>query len=95
MVGTATDFPAAETPNMADKSRPDSDCFDALDKVMIAALSATQISEMTRAELIRVVERTCLPQTAAQCNDYLAFAERPTLERLVFLARRCCRNLGY
>ncbi|MBT6493126.1 MAG: hypothetical protein HOL01_01115 [Planctomycetaceae bacterium] len=94
-MGTATGFPAAETPNMADKSHPDSDCFDALDNVMIAALSARQISEMTRAELIRVVERTCLPQTAAQCKAHLAFAERPTLERLVYLARRYCRNLGY
>ena len=95
MSGATAEFPAVETLITADKASRDSDNLEALDKPMIAALSPHQISEMTRDELVRLVEKTGLPITAMQCSVQLTCADRQTLERLVYLARRCCRNQGY
>jgi hypothetical protein len=64
-------------------------------KSSIASLSALQISRMsdhTLVELISLVQ-LYLPQSIV-CHR-LRLCDRPTLERLAFLARRICRNQGY
>ncbi|TVS18142.1 MAG: hypothetical protein EA424_11420 [Planctomycetaceae bacterium] len=54
----------------------------------IAELSSSQISEMSRAELVRVVRAARLPSMQIRPEH----ADRVTLERLAHLARLCCRN---
>ena len=67
---------------------------DALDKSDVAELSLLKISRMTCDELIRVIRAAQLPLLRPDADEQLEFQDRPTLERLVYLARRCCRNQG-
>ena len=67
---------------------------EALDKSDVAELSLLQISRMTCDELIRVIRAAQLPLLRPDVDEQLEFQDRPTLERLVYLARRCCRNQG-
>ena len=60
----------------------------AWDQASIAELSSTQISEMSRAELARVVRAARLPMMRIRPE----YADRVTLERLVHLACLCCHN---
>lgn len=69
--------------------------LEALDKADLAELSSVQISRMTCDELIRVVRATQLPLLRPETDEHLEFYDRPTLERLVYLVRRCCRKQGF
>jgi hypothetical protein len=62
------------------------------DKVAVAALTHDGISEMTSDDMVAVIETVSSP-TGGFVD--LATNDRPTLERLVYLARRTCRNQGY
>ena len=95
MAQTTAQFLPATTSGSDRASGPHWDNSDAFDKAKIASLSATQISEMTRTELIRVIENTSIPVAAGRHNVHVVCADRQTLERLAFLARRCCQNQGY
>ena len=66
--------------------------FRALDRQMIACPSSLEISRMTPAELARVIRASKLLVLRPEIENHLAYYDRPTLERLVYLARRCCRN---
>ena len=68
---------------------------DALDKFIVAGLAPTQISRMTCDELVRVVLAAQLPLLQPEIKARLECYDRQKLERLVYLARRCCRNQGY
>jgi hypothetical protein len=63
-----------------------------LDKVAVAALTQDVISEMAPEELIEAIQTITLP--SGRSLD-LRMKDRPTLERLVYLARRACRNQGH
>jgi hypothetical protein len=81
------------------KSRQREECqpetVEALDKSMIAELPASQISRMSCMELIRVIQGSALPLMRPEIQSHLEFYDRKTLERLAYLARRCCRNQGF
>ena len=62
------------------------------DKVAVAELTHAGISEMASDELIEAIQTITLPTGR---NLDLRMKDRPTLERLVYLARRTCRNQGY
>lgn len=64
----------------------------ALDDATIAEFSLITIAQMTRDELVQVIRASRLPLLTAACDEHLEFHDRATLERLVCLARRCCRN---
>jgi hypothetical protein len=72
--------------------RPLPDDAEALDDATIADLSAMKISQMTRDELVRVIKAARLPQLNSATGEHLELYDRRTLERLIFLARRCCRH---
>jgi hypothetical protein len=80
---TGTDRPSALSTGVALK---ESD--DALDRSTIAELSSKQISQMSAAELARVIRAGPLPTVHAR-PEYL---DRATQERLAYLARLCCRH---
>ena len=58
----------------------------------IATLSIRAISSMSRDELIAVICAADLPLVDARKRRHLPFMDRPSLERLAHLARRCCRT---
>lgn len=58
------------------------------DQASIAKLSSTQISDMSRAELARIVRAARLPTVQIRPE----YADRVTLERLAHLACLCCHN---
>ncbi len=62
------------------------------DKVAVAHLTQEDISEMTADELLAAIQTVTLP--SGRSLD-LRMKDRPTHERLVYLARRTCRNQGY
>lgn len=66
-----------------------------LDRHEIASLSPTNISQMARGELADVVRAHNLALLGKDISEHLDFYDRETLERMVYLVRRCCRNLGY
>jgi hypothetical protein len=68
---------------------------EALDWAVIAGLTNQQIGRMTREELVRVIRATHLPYLSQELVEHVQFCDRPTLEKMVYLARRCCRNRGY
>ena len=63
-----------------------------LDKIKIAELPVRFIAEMSREELIRVIRAAQLPLLDPRTLRRLPFLDRPALERLAHLARRCCRT---
>jgi hypothetical protein len=68
---------------------------DALDGTIIAALTAQQVARMTRPELVRVILASRLPMLLPGLGLRLRYRDRPTLRRLVFLARECCRHRSH
>ena len=79
----------------SNESPASTECVEALDKPMVAELSPLQISRMTCEELARAIRASGLPIIQTELSEHLEFYDRATLERLVYLARRCCRNQGY
>lgn len=69
-----------------------SNAGEALDDATIADLSAMKISHMTDDELVRVIRAARMLQLTGASDEHLEYYDRITLERLVHLARRCCRN---
>jgi len=63
-----------------------------LDKAIVAELTSYQISELTSDEMVQAIRTASIPPV---CEINLQLQGRETLERLVYLARRCCRNQGY
>lgn len=66
-----------------------------VDKASVAALSPLDIARMTRGELVTAILAAELPVLQTNGEERLRFLDRWTLERLVYLARHCCRNRGY
>jgi hypothetical protein len=62
------------------------------DKVAVAQLTHDRISQMSADELVAAIQTVTLPSGRGL---HLRMKDRPTLERLVYLARRTCRNQGY
>ena len=65
------------------------------DKPAVAGLAIGMISKMSREELIRVIDGADLPLINSRNRQRLKYLDRPSLQRLAQLARRCCRNQGY
>ena len=63
-----------------------------LDWTTIAELCPAQIARMTREELTRIVRASGLPFLLPEIGPCLECCDQRTLERLVYLARRLCRN---
>lgn len=84
---STTDIPIGAT----QFREPASDIFD---KAAIASLSLAAIADMTKDELIDVIRGAELPPFAVK-NERLRYLNRPELERIAHLARRCCRLRGY
>lgn len=60
-------------------------------KQAVAALPHAAIGDMQRRELVFAIRTAELPWLNGAARQ-LDFADRPTLERLAFLARRVCRR---
>jgi hypothetical protein len=89
------DNAAAESmrsPRSEDLSRRDKHGFD---KPAVAGLAIGIISKMSADELISVIDGADLPLINNRNRQRLKYLDRPSLERLAQLARRCCRNQGY
>lgn len=65
---------------------------ETLEKATIAQLSPTQIARMTPEELIPFVRWSGLPLLLPEIEPHVKHWDRKTLERVVYLARRCCQN---
>jgi hypothetical protein len=65
------------------------------DKPSVAKLAIGKIAEMSREELVRVIDGSDLPLINSSTRQRLRYLDRSTLQRLAQLARRCCRNQGY
>jgi len=65
------------------------------DKASVAGLSQLQISQFSPEEMVRVIYAANMSLLRFELDRRLEFYDRQTLERLVYLARRCCRNQGY
>ncbi|MBW3542689.1 MAG: hypothetical protein KY476_20690 [Planctomycetes bacterium] len=63
------------------------------DKAAVAELSPRRIEAMSTGELSRAVRDVGVLHFCDETR--LELLDRPTLERLVYLARRTCRNQGY
>lgn len=61
-------------------------------KEIVAGLTDECISGMTTGELVEAIETVALP---SHSSSNLHMKDRDTLRRLVYLARRTCRNQGY
>ena len=59
----------------------------------VAELSRKQIQQLIEHELIEVIRASPLVMLRPQLQGHVDFCDRRTLERLVYLARRCCRQL--
>lgn len=64
-------------------------------KGAIAKLTASAVEQLPDEDLVEIIAQmnSYLPQRLGRKR--LEFSERATLERLAFLARRCCRHQGY
>lgn len=66
------------------------------DEAGVASLSPRSISKMSRDELIEAIRvvKNWRPGRASEraLVNRLQYLDSTTLERLVYLARRCCRN---
>jgi hypothetical protein len=65
------------------------------DRPSVAKLAIGTIAEMSREELIRVIEGSDLPLINKSSRQRLNYLDRGSLERLAQLGRRCCQNQGY
>ena len=62
------------------------------DRPSVAHLAIGTIAEMSREELIRVINGSDLPLVTSSNRQRLKYLDRASLERLAQLGRRCCRN---
>lgn len=69
--------------------------IETFDKGEIAQLTYRTIKGMQEGELAAAVRAAELPLLAGLNARRFIRTDRETLERLVYLARRCCRNQGY
>jgi hypothetical protein len=65
------------------------------DRPSVARLAIGTIAEMSREELIRVINGSHLPLVNSSNRQRLKYLDRASLERLAQLGRRCCRNQGF
>src|SRR5579872_4775328 len=65
------------------------------DRPSVAKLAIGTIAEMSREELIRVINGSDLPLVNSSNRQRLKYLDRASLERLAQLGRRRCRNQGY
>jgi hypothetical protein len=63
-----------------------------LDNTTIAELPIGLIACMSRDELVGLIREAQLPLVDARTLRRLPFMDRPALERLAHMARRCCRT---
>ena len=59
---------------------------------VVATLSSRQISDMSRDELLQTISAVPPPYLTGEQLRRLRFSDRPTLERLVHVSRRCLRH---
>jgi hypothetical protein len=64
------------------------------DRPSVAHLAIGTIAEMSREELIRVINGSDLPLVTSSNRQRLKYLDRASLERLAQLGRRCCQNRG-
>lgn len=64
-------------------------------KGQVAALNTREIADMDCTDLIAAIKSTELPLLTEEQLARLTFQDRETLERLLYLARKCVRNQGY
>lgn len=69
----------------------ESSCADG-DEAIITGLTGVEIGQMTDGELARVIRAARLPLLSLGVDLHLELYDRQTLERLAYLARRCCQN---
>jgi|HubBroStandDraft_5_1064220.scaffolds.fasta_scaffold461969_2 hypothetical protein len=65
------------------------------DKPSVAGLATSRIAEMSREDLICVIDGSDLPLINSSNRQRLRYLDRDSLQKLAQLARRCCRNQGY
>ncbi len=65
---------------------------EALDQTLIADLPDEQIHQMTREELVRMIQAANPVFISERCRKRLPYLDQDALERLAFLARFCCQN---
>jgi hypothetical protein len=73
-------------------SRPE---YRRFDRPSVARLAIGTIAEMSREELVGVIEGSGLPLINKSSRQRLNYLDRGSLERLAQLGRRCCQNQGY
>ncbi|QDT50082.1 hypothetical protein Pan258_41380 [Symmachiella dynata] len=61
----------------------------------IAEYRDEEISDLPDNELIAAIRAAQLPYLSQRFEDRLEYCDRDVLERLVHLARHCCRNQGH
>jgi len=90
------DAPQPEFPQHLESGRPHAgvelDPGHEFTKEIVAGLMDDRISEMTTDELVEAIQTVAVP---SRCSSNLHMKDRDTLKRLVYLARRTCRNQGY
>lgn len=64
-------------------------------KRAVAQLSCEEVARLATPDLLEVLEAADLPLLHSYDPERLAHYDRPTLERLVYMARHCCRNQGF
>lgn len=69
------------------------DTEDAFTKASVAELTRDRITRMSSGEMARAIRDVSVLQFCD--GNRLDYLDRGTLERLVYLARQCCRNQGY
>lgn len=61
----------------------------------VADLRDDEIAELCDEDLIEAIFAAHLPCLNEQYQNRLKFYDHQMLQRLVYLARQCCRNQGY
>lgn len=64
-------------------------------RTAIAKLTPPRVAKMSNSELARVIRAAHLALLRKGLSSHLEMYDRDTLERLVYAARRCCRNQGF
>lgn len=83
------------SPNDVIRSPEADQGVETVSKATIAHLSPDQISQMTCEQLVQLVRDSQLSFLRGGRDQCLDGYDRETLQRLVYVARRCCRNQGY
>jgi hypothetical protein len=86
---------ASESMNSATVERVSKRSDLRFDKPSVAGLATGRIAEMSREDLICVIDGSDLPLINSSNRQRLRYLDRDSLQKLAQLARRCCRNQGY